>query len=692
MSHAASPHNAADCLPAAILGEVARGRVPEPLLDIYLKHLESCDACCAAIERNAALPRKPELHFAPHDTGVGLDAWLHGMKAGPAPGGLESPAETETDPEFGGRIGTRIGPFLVTAMLGMGGSSVVYEARDEELDRAVVLKVLRTVHARSAQQHQAVVAEARALAALQHDAVMPLLQLLWHDESPVLVFPRLAGETLADALAAGTCPPHAALAAMRDVARALAHTHAVGIFHHDIKPSNIWLRRRPADGQISALLFDFGLAGSSHLMAGTPGYSDPAATPETSPQARDIFSLGVVLHECIANATHLPPEAHGLARRLTAADPSLRPEAAEIVTAIDRLLAPRWIASRRWAVSAAVAAGIAAAAAWVALVGREPAAPAHTVDVSNHALEADAGPLKPVSVIPGAGLPLAISGDARLQCTVVDGPAVKIRDLRAEGSPISIPLHFRPELLAFNVEAHRLAAADTAGHVAIIDVPSATVSYTQRFNGGVQWMGWSGWKRDVLVVVSDTEAHAICKTFKKGQDAADWPDWKLLPLRGDIQAIATLPGTEGVVSASSDGQLTVWSVGNFVEDIVLQLPPLRVTGSGLAERIGWKTAGVCFVARDKTILEHAPLHGPLAYKVAAPVQSIVWPTDTEHVVLTDDSAGRSRIFMGDRLRPDWHRDFDLGGEDVVDLRLLDDRRRVLAITPTGGGRIYNVRP
>lgn len=205
-------------------------------------------------------------------------------------------------------------------------------------------------------------------------------------------------------------------------------------------------------------------------------------------------------------------------------------------------------------------------------------------------------------------------------------------------------------------------------------------------------MGWAGWKRDALVVVSDRKAYAAFKTYRSGAAATDIPDWKLVHLRDDIHAIATLPGSEAIISASSDGRLTVWSLGHFTEDIVLTLPPLRAKDGRFTGHIGWKTAGVSFVAQDSTILEHAPLHGPLAYKVAAPIQTIVWPSDTEHVVLADDSAGRCRMFIGDRQRPGWSRECDLDGTQVVDLQLLDDRRRVLAITTAGDARVYVVRP
>ncbi len=501
---------------------------------MYLAHLESCDACCARLEGETgwqrpfdACPepdhRQPATGFPADGISAGgfadarLGSWLEQLKQTTA---IDSAAE-----DF--EIAARIGPFRVTASLGEGASAVVYEAVDEDLARPVVLKVLRAAHDDCPEQHRLLVSEARALAALQHDAIMPLLQILWHEGSPVLVFPRLPGETLADALASGRCSPRMALAVVRDVASALAHTHEQGIFHHDIKPSNIWLWRRGPGKQESALLFDFGLTGSTTATAGTPGYADPELTAASDPKSRDLFSLGVVLHECLAASNAVPAGCRDLVRRLTAADPVARPAADAVVDELDRLVArPRRLV---WAAVAAgiCAAGILAAVSLGVMRSAEPPTAAGRV--------AHSGPIKPDLVIAGEGFPVALSGDAQTLAAVVDGPGLRLRPLAERSGGKTVPLAFRPDRLAFNEKGDRLAAADVAGNVAILDVPSATITATHQFEGGVTWLGWAGWKRDAVIVQSGEEVHAFFKT-RKGEPEASIPEWHLEFLRGDVQA------------------------------------------------------------------------------------------------------------------------------------------------------------
>lgn len=674
-----------DCLPGSVLRAVAAGEVQEPLLGVYLAHVESCDACCARLDDETGWQRRgdsgeeaggppPAAGFPADDVTAGmfidgrLGPWLEQLKQTTA---VDSAAEDL-------QIGARIGPFRVTASLGEGASAVVFEAIDENLERPVVLKVLRPAHDDCPEQHRLLVSEARALAALHHDAIMPLLQILWHDGSPVLVFPRLPGETLADALASGRCTPRMALAVVRDVASALAHTHEQGIFHHDIKPSNIWLWRRGNRKQESALLFDFGLTGSTTVTLGTPGYADPELTAASDPKSRDLFSLGVVLHECLAASGAVPAGCRDLVRRLTAADPVARPAAAVVVDELDRMLArPRrltWVA---------VAAGICAAGvlAAVSLGIMRPAEPPAAGQVAR------SGPIQPDLVIAGVGFPAALSRNAQTLCAVVDGPGLRFRPLDDPDGGKTVPLAFRPDRLAFNEKGDRLAAADRAGNVAILDVPSATVTATHRFERGVAWLGWAGWKRDVVIVQSEEEVHAFYKTRKVEPDQSI-PEWRLEFLRGGIQALATLPGTEGILSLTDDGKLLMWSAGRFTED--MPLPVLHVIRYPSAGTLGWKSRGVCFVVEGRKVCEFAPYHGVRAFQAPAPVESLVWLDENHYAFSTEAQEEQPRLLLGDTTRPGWSEEVDLGGETPTELVVLDDQR-VAAITSDGDVRIYSTR-
>ena len=679
-----------DCLPGSVLRAVAAGEVQEPLLGVYLAHVESCDACCAGLDDETGRQRRgdpgdeaggPPLAAGFPADGITADGFTaDGIADARLGSWLEQLKQvTAVDPAAEDLpVGARIGPFRVTASLGEGASAVVFEAVDENLDRPVVLKVLRPAHDDCPEQHRLLVSEARALAALQHDAIMPLLQILWHDGSPVLVFPRLPGETLADALASGRCMPRMTLAVVRDVAGALAHTHEQGIFHHDVKPSNIWLWHRGTGKQDSALLFDFGLTGSTTATAGTPGYADPELTAASDPKARDLFSLGVVLHECLATSGAEPAGCRDLVRRLTAADPVGRPAAVEVVAELDRLLArPRRLT---WA---AVAAGICAVGvlAAVSLGAIRPSGPPTAGQVAR------SGPIKPDLVIAGEGFPAALSGDAQTLCVVVDGAGLRLRPLDDPAGGKTVPLAFKPDRLAFNEKGDRLAAADGAGNVAILDVPSATVTATHHFERGVAWLGWAGWKRDVVIVQSGDEVHAFYKT-RKGEPEKSIPEWHLEFLRGGIQALATLPGTEGIISLHPDGKLLMWSAGRFTEDMPLPvLDVIRYPGAGT---LGWKSRGVCFVVEGRKVCEFAPYHGVRSFKAPAPVESLVWLDDNRYAFTTKAPEDQPQLLIGDTARPDWSEALDLGGETPVELVLLSGQR-VATLTSDGDVRIYSTR-
>lgn len=672
-----------ECPSPFILRAIATGGIQEPLLGVYLEHLEHCDACCAEIDREAASwtgavagGGRAEGADSWRDRGAAdgndwVGDWLDTLKRTTpiAPVNADSP------------IDRKMGPFRIVSVLGEGASAVVYEAIDEELDRRVVLKVLRSIHGGDVGRRQMVVVEARALAAVQHEAIMPLLQLFWFDESPVLVFPRLPGETLADALASGRMTCCAGLEVVRDVARGLGHSHTLGVFHYDVKPSNIWLHRL-ADGRDKPLLFDFGLSGGADESVGTPGYSDPATVASIQPEARDLFSLGVVLHECLAQCVDVPAGCRELVRRLTVAPARERPRATAVATEIDRILGAsvrsRWMAA---AATGLVVIGL-AAAVMVPRVLRAPAAVQRPVDD---------GPLAPDVVFPARGFPVALSSDAGLQASVAKGPVLEIWDIVRNETQAEVPLAFVPDWVAFNTDASRVAAAGGTGDVAIIDVATGTIEATHRFDGRLSWIGWSGWNRDAFVVLSGHEVHAFFQGKGEKSTGNQSASWTRSMLRDGIVRISSLPGAEALVSLDTKGAITIWSVGNLSPDLQVQLPVVH-NPQEADDKIGWKGPGVCYLTRGAHVFEHASHHGVVGYEVPGPVAGMVWPTDAEYVLLTRLSDGSSGVLLGDMQRRDWSRDFDLGSERIERIELLKDRRRVAAYAESGAIRVYRVRP
>ena len=154
--------------------------------------------------------------------------------------------------------------------------------------------------------------ELEVLARLDHEAVVPMLDVLDEAGDVVLVMPYLAGGNLAERVRAhGPLPASEVRAIAARLLPALAAAHRLGIIHRDIKPANILF-----DGDGRAHLADFGVARTREItggltrtgvILGTPGFLSPeqARGDELTP-ATDLASLGATLH--YAATGHSPYE------------------------------------------------------------------------------------------------------------------------------------------------------------------------------------------------------------------------------------------------------------------------------------------------------------------------------------------------------------------------------------------------
>jgi serine/threonine-protein kinase len=149
------------------------------------------------------------------------------------------------------------GRYKIEEPLGVGGSSQVYLARDQALNRDVALKVLDPAAAADGNLRRMFVKEARALAQLSHPNIVAVYDVGEVDDSPFIVMEYLPGGSMKQRIEqAGPLKTGDAVRIAIEVANGLAFAHSKGIIHADLKPANILF-----DANDTAKICDFGIAG-----------------------------------------------------------------------------------------------------------------------------------------------------------------------------------------------------------------------------------------------------------------------------------------------------------------------------------------------------------------------------------------------------------------------------------------------
>jgi eukaryotic-like serine/threonine-protein kinase len=207
-----------------------------------------------------------------------------------------------------GRLAAAIADrYVIERELGQGGMATVYLAQDVRHHRPVAVKVLRPELAATLGAGR-FFREIEVAARLQHPNILPLLDSGEAGDLLYYVMPYVEGESLRDRLARqGELPVHDAVRILIEVTDALAHAHAAGVVHRDIKPDNIMLSGR------HALVTDFGVAKAvseatgrqtvttAGVALGTPMYMAPeqaVADPHLDHRV-DIYAVGVLGYELL---------------------------------------------------------------------------------------------------------------------------------------------------------------------------------------------------------------------------------------------------------------------------------------------------------------------------------------------------------------------------------------------------------
>jgi eukaryotic-like serine/threonine-protein kinase len=266
------------------------------------------------------------------------------------------------------------GRYRLLQQLGRGAMGIVWQGRDELLDRDVAVKQIAlppmASEAEERLSYQRTLREARTAARLNHPSVITVFDVVEEDGMPWIVMELIKARPLDQVIAEdGPLTPAQAAQLGLSLLDALSSAHTAGVLHRDVKPSNVLIS---PEGK--AILTDFGIATvqgepgmtQAGMIAGTPGFSPPErvrgadATP-----ASDLWSLGATLYAAVEGrgpfdraggsaaivasiATEPAPKAPSAGPLASAidmllrTDPAQRPDAA----AARRMLRTAWVDAR----------------------------------------------------------------------------------------------------------------------------------------------------------------------------------------------------------------------------------------------------------------------------------------------------------------------------------------------------------
>lgn len=209
-----------------------------------------------------------------------------------------------------------LGKYVVKRVLGQGGMGVVVEAAHIALGHRVAIKFLLPEACNHPGAVERFLREARAAVQIQSEHVARVSDIGKLDTGlPYMVMEFLDGNDLSEEIQArGVLPVDEAVKYLLEALEAIAEAHALNIVHRDLKPANLFLAKRK-DGTRTIKVLDFGISkavqsGELNLtqtssMMGSPLYMAPEQirNSKTVDARADVWSLGVILHECLSGRT-----------------------------------------------------------------------------------------------------------------------------------------------------------------------------------------------------------------------------------------------------------------------------------------------------------------------------------------------------------------------------------------------------
>src|SRR4051812_29079637 len=191
-----------------------------------------------------------------------------------------------------------------------GSMGAVYKAERVPVGKLVAIKFLHAPFANDTEFLSRFERETRVMSKLTHPNCVSVVDFGVWEGSPYLVMEYVSGTTLRAVIDNGALPPKRAFALVRQIAAGLAHAHAQGIVHRDVKPANIMISEEIGTGDHVRIL-DFGLARlrgavgrdatQTNVVVGTPNYMAPEQTVGGGliDARTDIYAVGVVLFEMV---------------------------------------------------------------------------------------------------------------------------------------------------------------------------------------------------------------------------------------------------------------------------------------------------------------------------------------------------------------------------------------------------------
>ena len=254
--------------------------------------------------------------------------------------------EPDSDADGDAELPT-LGDFRLLRELGRGGMGIVYEAWQRSLDRHVAVKVLSPALVSSPSAVARLRREASAAGRLRHPHIVEVFGFGSDGDRHFFAMQLVRGVPLHECTARFRQPMRAVALAVQ-LTEALAHAHAHGLVHRDVKPANILVQ---ADDTI--LLTDFGVARDEALPSltreggflGTLDYASPEQVRGEPVDARaDLWAVGVLVHELLTgDSPFVAPTQQALLHNILVAEPPPLVHrtgiSADLAAVVDRALA-----------------------------------------------------------------------------------------------------------------------------------------------------------------------------------------------------------------------------------------------------------------------------------------------------------------------------------------------------------------